>query len=442
MNKEDIIKIIIEWQNYILQISGIQRRIEKDLFESIGSKPIKIVTGFRRSGKTFLVQQIAKKLIQLNKISLSNVLYINFEDFRFLEINTPDKLYDVYQVFIHDIASQDHKILIFDEIQNVRLWDRFIRTLYEKEQDIEIILTGSNSELLSSELGSCLAGRFIAFCIQPFDFKEYLSYFDISVDNHIKYMRHQKEINTHFSNFIKYGGLPELLSISNENARISYIEAIISKVILDDIIKRFHVKNAFIIEKILLYLLSTPGNIVSFKRIGNYLKNINASIKQETLIKYVQYMTQTFAIHEVSKFDWKLGKIFSTTRKYYAVDTGVLNLSADKHRNYSKRLENIVFNKLMSSTKHIYFGALSSGKEIDFVVQNRHGEYSKYQITQKLHNDNYVRELSSFDLKDTYLCEGKNYLLVLDDDVNETIQYKNNSVRKVNIIGWLLDLEN
>jgi len=222
--------------------------------------------------------------------------------------------------------------------------------------------------------------------------------------------------------------------------RNSYIDAIISKVILDDIIKRFHVKNAFIIEKILLYLLSTPGNIVSFKRIGNYLKNMNESIKQETLIKYVQYMTQTFAIHEISKFDWKMGKFFSTTRKYYAVDTGVLNLSSDKHKNYSKRLENIVFNKLMSSTKHIYFGALSSGKEIDFIVQNRHGEYSKYQITQKLHLDNYDRELSSFDLKDTYLDEGKNYLLVLDDDHNETIQYKNSRVHKINIIEWLLDL--
>ncbi|MBF0450220.1 MAG: ATP-binding protein [Candidatus Magnetomorum sp.] len=438
MKKEDITKFIIEWQNHILQIKGIKRRIENDVFESIGSKPIKIITGFRRSGKSFFVQQIAKKLIESTLIPVTNILYINFEDFRVLEINSPEKLDAIYQVFIHEIVQKDHqKIIIFDEIQKVNMWDRFIRTLYEKEQDIQIVLTGSNSELLSSELGSNLAGRFIEFSIQPFDFQEYLTYHHIAFSDHLDYYRNRKEINRHFSNYVKFGGLPESLTITNEKARISYMEGIISKVILDDIINRFRVKNSMVIEKILTYLLSSPGNIISFKKIGNYLKILGLRVKQETLINYVQFMIKTFAIHELNKFDWKLGKIFSTTRKYYAVDTGLLNLSVDRHENYSKRLENIVFTKLLASTKQLYFGALPSGKEIDFIAQNKQGNYTKFQITQELQTNNFDREFSSFDLKDTYLSEGNNYLLVLDD-VDEAIKYKQITIQKKSIIRWLL----
>ena len=439
MEKDDIIRLIAEWQNRILRIQGIYREYLDALHATIGSKPIKIITGFRRSGKSFLVQLAARKLIENNTFSVSNILYLNFEDFRLAGINTPEKLDTFYRVFRAEIADDKKKLLIFDEIQNVNNWDRFIRTIYETDHDVEIILTGSNSRLLSSEIGSNLAGRFIELSILPFDFTEYLRYMGVKISNAADYFRNQEKIHYHFSQYVKFGGLPEILSINSETARFSYIEGIISKVILDDIIKRFNIKHTSVVEKTLFYLFSAIGNIISFTKISNYLKRLDISIKNETLIKYIQYMLTTFAIYETNKFDWKLGKLFGTTRKYYAVDTGVVNLYPGMVSNYSKQLENIVFLKLKRNGKQINFGALPSGKEIDFITQTANGEFEKYQVTQTLHKDNYNRELSSFLLQNTYLKDGKNILLTLDEN-EEEIDYQDAKVLKKNLIRWLLGL--
>ena len=439
MEKDDVIRLIAEWQNRILRIQGIYREYLDALHATIGSKPIKIITGFRRSGKSFLVQLAARKLIENNTFSVSNILYLNFEDFRLAGINTPEKLDTFYRVFRAEIADDKKKLLIFDEIQNVNNWDRFIRTIYETDHDVEIILTGSNSRLLSSEIGSNLAGRFIELSILPFDFTEYLRYVGVKISNAADYFRNQEKIHYHFSQYVKFGGLPEILSINSETARFSYIEGIISKVILDDIIKRFNIKHTTVVEKTLFYLFSAIGNIISFTKISNYLKRLDISIKNETLIKYLQYMLTTFAIYETNKFDWKLGKLFGTTRKYYAVDTGVVNLYPGMVSNYSKQLENIVFLKLKRNRKQINFGALPSGKEIDFITQTANGEFEKYQVTQTLHKDNYNRELSSFLLQNTYLKDGKNILLTLDEN-EEEIDYQDGKVLKKNLIRWLLGL--
>jgi len=262
---------------------------------------------------------------------------------------------------------------------------------------------------------------------------------DTKISDVADYFRNQEKIHYHFSQYVKFGGLPEILSINSETARFSYIEGIISKVILDDIIKRFNIKHTTVVEKTLFYLFSAIGNIISFTKISNYLKRLDISIKNETLIKYVQYMLTTFAIYETNKFDWKLGKLFGTTRKYYAVDTGVVNLYPGMVSNYSKQLENIVFLKLKRNRKQIYFGALPSGKEIDFITQTANGEFEKYQVTQTLHKDNYDRELSSFILQNTYLKDGKNILLTLDENEDE-IDYQDAKVLKKNLIRWLLGL--
>ena len=125
MEKDDVIRLIAEWQNRILRIQGIYREYLDALHATIGSKPIKIITGFRRSGKSFLVQLAARKLIENNTFSVSNILYLNFEDFRLAGINTPEKLDTFYRVFRAEIADDKKKLLIFDEIQNVNNWDRF-----------------------------------------------------------------------------------------------------------------------------------------------------------------------------------------------------------------------------------------------------------------------------------------------------------------------------
>ena len=181
MDASGYISLIYEWQNLILKREGVVREIEGPVLSAIPSKPIKIIAGFRRTGKSFLAQRIAKRLVGQGLYRIDNILYLNFEDFRLSDINSAKKLASVYDLFITDIAKDGPKLILLDEIQNVSGWDKFVRTIYEKDEEIRIILTGSNSELLSAELGSNLAGRFIEFFILPFSFREFLLYRGIIV---------------------------------------------------------------------------------------------------------------------------------------------------------------------------------------------------------------------------------------------------------------------
>ena len=432
-----LLYVITEWQNQILNTSGIVRSYETRLIKAAGSKPIKIITGFRRSGKSFLVQRLAHHLVKEKKYSLKNILYLNFEDFRLASINNPEKLNDLYKTFRNQIADSCNKLLVFDEIQKVCDWDKFIRTIYEKDNDIEIILTGSNSELLSAEIGSNLAGRFIEFFILPFSLSEILLYQEITIQSQIDYLHHKDYIEKHFYSYIKFGGLPEILTIDEGQSRYSYLEGILNKVILDDIIERFKIKHPAIIEKIIYYLFAAIGNNISFTKIANYLRELGINLKPETIINYTDHILKTFALYETTKFDWKIGKIFSTSRKYYAVDTGIAHLNPVTVSNFSKQLENAVFLKLRRHYKTIHFGALASGKEIDFIVQDKPGHFTKLQICKTLHEKNSQRELSPFSLADTYL-QGDNILLTLDEEEKE-LKFKGVTIMKKNLIKWLLD---
>lgn len=438
--KLDVVKnLIYESQNELMNVKGVKRIQEDAVFSSLQSKPIKIVTGFRRTGKSFLVKQLAQRVVNDKQYELRNVLYLNFENYKLLAVNDPEKLDRVYRMFKTEIAAEGRCLIIFDEIQNVTDWDKFIRTIYETDgENIEIILTGSNSELLSSELGSNLAGRFISFTVMPFSFKELLLYLEISVNDEHDFFRKQEEIKKIFNEYLQFGGLPETFSVTDEDAKYNYIQGIISKVILDDIVERYGVKNSYLIEKILYYLMVNAGNIVSFSRVATFLDQLKKGTTQETVIKYVQYIINTFALSEVQRFDWKQGRIFETTKKYYSVDTGLANSFDNKGKNYSKMLENIVYSELLRRKYSVDFGAVRSGKEIDFIATGKDGVRKKIQVTKNLHEDNKKRELSPFTALDKYLSEGENILLTLDDP--EKINYERVLVSKENIIRWLLEI--
>ena len=431
---------IFFWQNVIAKTVGVKREIENEIAATLFSKPIKIITGFRRSGKSFLIRQIAKRYVENGNYSLTNILYLNFEDYNFFEINTADKLGKLYNLFVTEIANHSEKmLLIFDEIQNVKNWDKFIRTIYESENNIEIVITGSNSELLSSELSSNLAGRFVEFFVLPFSFKEFLIYKNVLPDSKNEFYRNHREISALFNEFSSYGGLPEVFEIHTSDAKKSYLTGVLNKVILDDIVKRFNVENIDVLEKILAYLLSSVGNIVSFSKIERLIKSYGLNVCTETIIKYVGYFITTFALFELNKFDWKLNSFFSTTKKYYAVDTGLLTLYRFENENYSFRIENIVFTELLRRNKTINFAMGSNNKEIDFILQDKSSQIeTKIQVCIEVNNKNYRRETGSFLLADKYIKNSKNLLLTLGE--NETLQEKNTEIEQKNILEWLLNI--
>lgn len=438
INIHRFLPIIYEWQNLIATVHGLVRDDQKELFAAASSKPIKIVSGFRRSGKSFLVQMTARQLIESKKYALNNILYLNFEDYRLAPILNIEALDSLVQTFLKEFSDVGKKLLIFDEIQYIPQWDKLIRTLYEKERDIEIFLTGSNSELLSSEIGSNLAGRFIELQILPFSFKEFLAYNNIAVNNENDFYKNLTGIKLLFSEYLKFGGLPEIFSINNKGARYSYLQGIVSKVILDDVIERFNVRQPIIIEKIVQYLHAAIGNVVSVTRLCNILKSEGVIVKPDTLSSYIEYITKTFAVYSLDRFDWKLNRIFSTHKKYYSVDTGIINMFKSLNQDYSKQLENIVFLKLKKQFQTVYY-SIQNEKEIDFIVKENTGAYCKYQVTKSISEANKDRELSAFLTLDQHLNQMQNILLTLEED-EKTYKYKEITINQKYLLKWLLDL--
>jgi len=438
MNRETILPLIYEWQNIIQTKKGVERAIEPDILITAGSKPIKIITGFRRSGKSFLVQQLARKLIDRGIFKIDELLYLNFEDYRLAEVTSPDSLGQIFELFRQVSASPAKKLIIFDEIQKVKNWDKFVRTLYEKEQ-VEIILTGSNSELLSAELGSNLAGRFIEFFLLPFSFQEFLAYKGIAVSSPEDYYRRHDEIKMLFTEYLTYGGLPEVFDILSGDARLSYLSGVLNKVVLDDVIKRFKVENIDAIEKLLHYLLAGCGNVVSYASLSARLQAIAMKIKAETVIAYCGYFLKTFALFELNKFSWKQSRIFGTAKKYYAVDNGLLSLYRPVAENFSFRLENLVLVELKRRYREICYGVSDSGWEIDFLARNDERSWDKYQVSVSLTAENEKREMSPFAASHRFLKTGGNYLLTMDEQEGD-LAYKGVAVKKMNLIRWFLNL--
>jgi hypothetical protein len=261
----------------------------------------------------------------------------------------------------------------------------------------------------------------------------------MTVHDDIDLLRKQEQLKRFFHQYVIFGGLPEIFSITSEDAKKSYLMGIISKVILDDIVKRFSIKHPHMIEKILYYIILNTGNITAFSRIANFLKNQHISVSQDTIIQYVQYIIKTYALFEIQKFDCKQQRIFETKKKYYAVDSGLINFFDSTTQNYSKQIENIVYLHLRKSMGTVYFGSLKSGKEIDFITKNKAGIFDKYQVTLTITSENKKRELSPFTLADQYLAKGKNYLLSFDDN-EEPIHFQNSPIVRKNIFRFLLEI--
>lgn len=438
MDKMTLISLISDWQKVILTTKGISRECEEELYKASGSKPMKIVTGFRRSGKSFLVQRVAKRLIEEEEYTLQNVLYLNFEDYLLDDIRTMKDLGEAVQLFLTEVAGNGKKLIILDEIQEIPRWDKVVRTIYEKERNVEIFLTGSNSELLSSELGTNLAGRFVEIEVLPFNFKEFLDFKTIHIDNEIDFFRELSTIKPLFTEYLTFGGLPEIFMIEDKKTKQSYLRGIISKVVLDDIVRRFNIRQVDIVEDILHFLLAGVGNTVSYTRVANFIRMHGRSIKNDTVIEYISYIQKTFAVLSVDRFDWKLHRVFSVNAKYYAVDTGLVNLYGNLTNSYARQLENIVLLKLREKSSHLFYG-LKDGKEVDFIVKESDGSFKKYQITKSLSQENRDRELSPFVLTDNYLSQGNNILLTMDT-TEETLEYNGVVIKKKYLLKWLLDI--
>ena len=398
-------------ENYLNKITKF---IDKDI--------IKVLTGVRRCGKSVMLTQIRDEVIKKGADN-EQIIMINFEKLEYTN------LLDAYSLdsYIKAIAKKvNKKVYIFlDEIQNVKEWEKAVNSL-KVSIDCDIYITGSNAKLLSSELATHLAGRYVQFEIYPFSFKEfktaYLSNKQIS----------DKDC---FKEYMKLGGMPFLYNLDfDEELSNTYLNDVFNTVVLKDIVERNEVRDPSLLINVIKYCINNMGNSFSASSISKYFKSLNIKVSTETVLNYIRYCLECFLLLEIKKEDVQGKETLGGNSKYYLVDHSLKQLIfSNNKKDINMVLENIVYLELLRRGYKVSVG-YNKTKEIDFIAKK--GEEIKYiQVTYILATDEVIdREFGAFKgIVDNY----PKYVLSLDD-----FDLSRNGIKHLNIIDFLLDNTN
>ena len=381
---------------------------------------IKVITGIRRCGKSVLLRQIIEELKE-KKVKENRIIYMNFEDLKYNNIRNE---MDLYNYIMPKITKENKYYLFFDEIQNVENFEKAINS-FRATNDVSIFITGSNSRLLSKELSTVLSGRYVSFKMLPFTFKEYIET--------IKEKGTFIDKDSAFSEYLNLGGMPAIFNFENYEEKKMYLDDIYSSVILRDIVDRYKIKDIDLINKLVQFMMENIGGILSANSIKNYLRNDNINVAPNTIYNYMEYINSSFLFNKVNRYDIRGKSVMATLEKYYVTDLGLLQLKKSSiEKKVGGRLENIVYNELISRGYEVYIGKTDKG-EIDFVINS--GDEIKYiQVADLLLNDEvYKREFGAFKgIDDNF----PRYVLTMDK-----IDYSTRGIIHKNIIDFLLSDE-
>ena len=381
---------------------------------------IKVITGIRRCGKSVILTQIMDEL-KATGIKEEQIIYINFELKKYSNIKNDDDLY----LYIKEMLNKDIKYyLFFDEIQNILYWEKTINSFKAEYKDkVSIFITGSNSDLLSGELATHLAGRYVSFRIFPFTFKEVCK-LKGKEDKGIF------ELEKDFYDYIKWGGLPQRFVLTSEEEIKTYLMDVYNSIVIKDIIDRFGIKDLDLFNRIVEYIVTTPAQIFSAENLVKYFMSDGRSVTKNTVYNYLEYMVLAMLISKAERYDIRGKRILNGMYKYYLTDLGLGQvMNTNKKPQMGAYLENIVYNELLSRGYDVKIGGLDNTK-IDFIA-TRFDEKIYIQVTFILADENVInREFGAFNgINDNY----PKYVISTDK-----IDMSQNGIIHMNIIDWLL----
>ena len=326
----------------------------------INSDLVKVLTGIRRCGKSVMLDLIKKELLQQG-VTPQQLISYNFENMSFARLCNAQALHDE---IINKTQALTGKIyLFFDEIQEVKDWEKCINSL-RIELNCDIYITGSNAKLLSGELATYLAGRYVEFVIYPFSFSEFIELY-----NTIQPNTSETEC---FKKYLHFGGMPYLASLQyNEAACKQYLQDVYTSVELKDIVRRNNIRDVDMLERILTYITANIGTIFSANVLSKYLKSEGRSMATETIINYVKACTDAFLFYQVKRQDIQGKKLLAINEKYYVADHGIREaVFGGNMKDINLILENIVYLELLRRGYKVSIGKVDT-KEIDFICEKQ-----------------------------------------------------------------------
>jgi len=377
---------------------------------------IKVITGIRRSGKSKLLEMFREHLKEQG-VKDEQMISINFESAEFEDIIDRKELYR----YVKDRIYKGGKTYIFlDEIQTVKDFERPVNS-FMVDFDADIYLTGSNAHLLSSDLSTLLSGRYVEIKMYPLSFKEYVS----AQRTHIS-------AEDLFYNYMKYGGFPFLVNENSERKIGTYLDGIYNTVVFKDVVQRNAIKDTALLEKLIRFVFSSIGSLVSSASISRTLKSNNRGATNETIDNYLEMLCKAQIVSKAVRYDIKGKEYLKTLYKYYVTDLGLRNhILGYRQTEPTHALENIIYFELLRRGYKVDLGKVGD-KEVDFVAHNEH-ELKYYQVAWTVNDSRKTldRECRPFDMiPDHY----EKTLLTMDRDPYDSV----NGVKKVNVIDFLL----
>ena len=391
----------------------------KQIRPFIGTDLIKVMTGIRRCGKSVMLELIQQELME-SGVDPSQFISINFENMSFAHLQTAQALHNE---ITKRAAKIDGKVyLFFDEIQEVTDWEKCVNS-FRVTLDCDIYITGSNAKLLSGELATYLAGRYVEFVIYPFSFKEFMElYRPIAPD---------ESIQRSFQKYLLSGGMPYLANIQYADAPSKqYLHDLFNSVQLKDIVKRNKIRDVDLLERIIAYVMANVGNTFSASSLAKFLKNEQRAVAPETILNYIKYCCDAYLFYQVKREDLQGKQILASNEKYYIADHGIREaVFGGNAKDINLILENIVYLELLRRGYDVTIGRYGD-KEIDFVCSKR-GEKLYIQVAYLLASDETITR--EFDIYNSIRDNFPKYVLSLDE-----FDMSRNGIKHRNIRDFLL----
>lgn len=386
---------------------------------------IKVITGIRRCGKSYLLKTIIEELKQ-SGVEDKDIIYIELDNKKYKNIKTPKELEKIIDSLIVD---NDFKYLFIDEVQNVKDYESVINA-YREDDNCSIFLTGSNSYLLSGELVTKLTGRYIEIEMLPLNFYEYVQmkkFLDKNVNNNIY---------VEFEEFVRNGGFPGSLVYDDYEDKLLYTENVIKQIFEKDIKNHKRIKDKALFGVIQKFVVNNFGGVISVGNIYDYLtKNENISVDRRTIKNYIEVLENAKIIYSCDLFDIKSKRVLHGEKKYYLADLSIyFTLNTDNRINYGPVLENTLFSYLKGKNYSLSVGKIGN-LECDFIARRKTDEYFYIQVTKNIDDQKTKdREYKPFyEIRELY----PRYLFVLDLILQKNIDGINN----VNIVDFIYNNE-
>ena len=349
----------------LINRKGYSERIKPFMRKSI----TKVLTGQRRVGKSFLLFQLMKQVLE--EEPNANIIYINFEDFTFSQIQTVE---DMHTYITSRLLGNQFNYIFIDEIQEIPNFEKVIRSLLLSPWN-DIYLTGSNAKMLSGELATYLSGRYIEFKIYSLSYLEFLEFHRLT--------------NTEQSLdlYSRYGGLPYLINLPLTDEVVNeYLKSVYSTIVFRDVVGRYNLRNSDFLERLIRFLSENIGSLFSAKNSSDYLKSQHTTVSVNQIQNYTQYLSNAFLIHRVERYDLVGKRIFEIGEKYYFENMGIRNIVIGyRLTDKTKILENLVYNHLLYRDYTVQIGYLGNN-EIDFIGEKDH-EKIYIQVALRIDNE-------------------------------------------------------